>query len=136
MFTRPTNPRTCEKNLLTHIVMMAGGLLSVIVFGIVVARAESFDKPLHKTVLDLGRSQYLTRNDTKHVTITCFYYPRFMVKQKIDPGLKGAELIAITPVQPGHIPKCARAHQLGEKEFKEQGEKIETSVAWNGYFTG
>jgi hypothetical protein len=69
-------------------------------------------------VLDLGRSQYLLQNDNRHVIVACWYYTHFMVKQQDDPGHKGAGLIALAPVQLGHLPKCVQALQPGEKEFK------------------
>lgn len=99
-------------------------------------RAESFDTPLHKTVLDLGRSQYLMSNDNRHVTVTCSYYSHFMVKEKNDPGVKGAELIALSPVLPGSRPKCLEALQPNEKEFAQWSDEDKKFVTWNGYFAG
>lgn len=99
-------------------------------------RAESFDKPLQKTVLDLGHSQYLMRNDNRHATVTCWYYEHFMIKEKNDPGEKGAEFIALAPVQSGHPPKCLQALQPGEKVFTEWSEDSKKVLLWNGYFAG
>jgi len=99
-------------------------------------RAESFDKPLQKTVLDLGRSQYLMGNDNRHVTVTCWYYNHFMVKEQNDPGVKGAEQITLTSLQPGRLPKCLQALQHGEKEFTEWSEESKIFIPWNGYFAG
>jgi len=90
------------------------------------AHAEPFDKPLQKKVVDLGRSPYLMPNDNRHVELTCSYYPDFMVKQLDDPGNKGALLIALVPVSPGHSPGCTRKRSPGEKVFKN----------WSGYFGG
>lgn len=100
------------------------------------AHAQSFDAPLHKTVLDLGRSQYLMSNDNRHVTVTCWYYRHFMVKEKDDPGMKGAELIALTPTQPGSRPKCLEALQPKEREFTQWSDEDKKFVTWNGYFAG
>jgi hypothetical protein len=49
---------------------------------------ESFDKPVRKTVVNLGRSSYLTSNVPARTQLSCFYYPDFMVKQLNDPGVK------------------------------------------------
>jgi hypothetical protein len=99
-------------------------------------RAESFDKPLRKKVLDLGHSQYLMKNDNRHVTVTCWYYEHFMIKEQNDPGMKGAELIALAPVKPGHLPECLHALQFGEREFTEWSEEYKKLLPWNGYFAG
>jgi hypothetical protein len=119
-----------------NIAAIAGGFLVAILLVTPSVRAESFDKPLQKTVLDLGRSQYLMRNDNRHVTVTCWYYGHFMVKEQNDPGVKGAELIALTAAQPGHLPKCLQALQPGEKEFTDWSEEYKKFVSWNGYFAG
>jgi hypothetical protein len=101
-----------------------------------IGSAESFDMPLRKIVLDLGHSQYLMPKDNRHATVTCWYYRRFMVKEQNDPGEKGAELIALAPVQPGHPHKCLKGLQSGEKEFREWNEENKKFVGWNGYFAG
>jgi hypothetical protein len=101
-------------------------LLRVFVSGVMVfsfaARAESFDKPLQTEVLDLGRSQYLMRNDSRHVKLTCSYYPNFMVKQVNDPGYKGAFFIAIVPGQPEHVGACTHRPSPGERVFNDGGD--------------
>src|SRR3954469_9609335 len=98
--------------------------------------AESFDKPLHKKVLDMGRSAYLMPSDNRHVTLTCWYYGHFMVKEQNDPGMKGAELIALAPVRPGRLPKCSSALQPEEKQFKDWNSEFNALASWNGYFAG
>lgn len=113
-----------------------GRFLIFILLIVPLGRAESFDKPLRKTVLDLGHSQYLMKNDNRHATVTCWYYGHFMIKEQNDPGIKGAELIALVPVRPGQVPKCLRALQPGEKEFTEWDEEYKRVVSWNGYFAG
>ncbi len=59
-----------------------------------------------------------------------------MIKEQNDPGMKGAELIALAPVQPKHFPKCLQNLQPGEREFTEWDEEFKKSVPWNGYFAG
>jgi hypothetical protein len=119
-----------------NIATIVGGYLAAILLVSQVGLAESFDKPLHKTVLDLGRSTYLMRNDNRHVTVTCWYYNHFMVKEQNDPGVKGAELITLASVQPGHLPKCSQALQPSEKEFTQWSEEDKKFVPWDGYFAG
>jgi hypothetical protein len=98
--------------------------------------ADSFDKPLRKTVLDLGPSQYLMTSDARHVTVTCWYYHYFMVKEQNDPGVKGAESISLAPVQVGKRPRCSKEMQPEDKEFTEWIEEYKKFVPWNGYFAG
>lgn len=98
--------------------------------------ADSFDRPLHKQFLDLGASRNLMRNDARHVSVTCWYYNHFMVKEQNDPGVKGAISIAIAPSRPGHRTRCVAALQPGEKEFTEWSGEYKEFVRWNGYFAG
>jgi hypothetical protein len=108
-------------------VMLLG---TVIVLGMMMfstsAHAEPFDKPLQEKVVDLGQSPGLRPSADNHVKLTCAYYPHFIVKELNDPGNKGALLIALVPVRPGHTPGCTRRHSPGEKVFKD----------WDGYFGG
>ena len=104
----------CEK-VLTYLV------LGVFLSG-TTARPESFDKPLQKKVLDLGRSKYLMPNDSQRVTLTCSYYPGFMVKQVSDPEYKGAFFIAIVPGQPEHVGACTHRPSPGERVFHDRGD--------------
>jgi len=112
------------------------GFLMAVLLVAPVGRAESFDKPLQKTVLDLGRSQYLMPRDDRHVTVTCWYYGHFMVKEQNDPGEKGAGLIALAAVQPGRLPECLKGLQRGEKQFLEWNEEDKKFEDWSGYFAG
>jgi hypothetical protein len=130
-----TKPLPASYHSQMNIAAIAGGLLAVILIT-PAGHAESFDKPLHKRVLDLGRSQYLMSNDNRHVTVTCSYYSHFMVKEQNDPGVKGAELLALASVQSGHLPKCLQALQPSEKVFTQWSEEYKKSVPWNGYFAG
>jgi hypothetical protein len=70
------------------------------------------------------------------VTVTCWYYKHFMVKEQNDPGVKGAEMIALASAQPGHLPKCLQALQPGEKEFTNWSGEYKRFVRWDGYFAG
>jgi len=119
-----------------NVATIIGGFLAAVLLVCQAGLAESFEKPLHKTVLDLGRSTYLMSNDNRHVTVTCWYYKHFMVKEQNDPGVKGAEHITLTPLRPGHLPKCSQALQPGEKEFTVWSEESKIFVPWNGYFAG
>lgn len=85
---------------------------------------EGFDKPLKKTVVDLGPSPYY--RPTQHVRkkLTCYYYSTFTVKQ-YDEGQKGAEWLSIVPL--AHA-GCKRAHSVGEN--------LLTWGEWSGYFRG
>jgi hypothetical protein len=115
---------------------IVGGVFTAILCVCKTELAESFDMPLHKTVLDLGRSTYLMGNDSRHVTVTCWHYSHFMIKERNDPGVKGAEGIFLATVQPGQRPKCLQALQPGEKEFTESSEEYKRFISWNGYFAG
>ncbi len=110
----------CRAWLSTVALMQAGLLNSCLA-------AESFDKPLRRTAVDLGRSSYLMPDNPSRMELTCSYYPDFMIKQLDDPGLKGAAWIRIVSVADGHIPACARSRQTGEKGFGRR---------WSGYFAG
>jgi hypothetical protein len=61
---------------------------------------------------------------TEHVKLTCAYYPKFMVKELNDPGLKGA-LITFLPNGPGGASGCTRRRRSEEKVFD-----------WPGYYGG
>jgi hypothetical protein len=51
-----------------------------------VGLTESFDKPVRKATVNLGRSPYLMRNDPRPIQLSCFYYPDFIVKELDNPG--------------------------------------------------
>jgi hypothetical protein len=79
------------------------------------APAESFDKPVRKTIVDLGPSAYLMPGDHSRVQLYCAYYPDFMVKELDDPGLKGTEWVTITTIHGEHIPACHPSHGPEER---------------------
>jgi hypothetical protein len=95
--------------------------------GTAAAHAESFDKPLQKKVVDIGRSEYLMSNDNRHVTLTCSYYSTFMIKELNDPGNKGALSISVSPDHAA----CTKTSGPGERLFNDQD-----GHPWDGYFAG
>jgi hypothetical protein len=86
--------------------------------------ADSFDVPLKKKVVDFGPSPYVKGY---RIRLSCYFYRTFVVME-YDEGQKGAEWLAIVPIQNGIAPACIRSH--------EQGEKIIEAGEWNGYFKG
>jgi hypothetical protein len=86
-----------------------------------VAPAESFDKPVRKTVVNLARSSYLMPNDPARIQLSCFYYPDFMVKELNDPGVKGTQWVAIAPVINGDASACRLAHASIEQFMTKDG---------------
>jgi hypothetical protein len=81
------------------------------------ALAESFDKPVRTTVVDLGPSpsQDRLQGSRFRVKLSCSYYPAFMVKELDDDGLKGTRWVTIVPVENGRIPACRRSHGSTER---------------------
>jgi hypothetical protein len=90
-----------------------------------VGPAESFDKPVRKTVVNLGRSPYVMPNNPARIQLSCFYYPDFMVKELDNPGLKGTLWVTITPVINGDAPKCRLAHASTERFIAKDGSFFE-----------
>jgi hypothetical protein len=80
-----------------------------------VALAESFDKTVHKTVVNLGRSPYLMPNNPARIQLSCYYYHDFMIKELNDPGLKGVRWVTVTPVTNEEAPACRLAHASTER---------------------
>jgi hypothetical protein len=85
---------------------------------------EGFDKPVKKTVVDLGPSPYYRLTQRVRKKLTCYYYSTFTVKQ-YDEGQKGAEWLSIVPLTRA---ECTRTHS--------EGENILTWREWSGYFWG
>lgn len=91
--------------------------------------ADSFDVPLKKKVVDFGLSENNPPGwHTFRVKLYCFFYPRFVVKEYDNEGQKGAQWVAIVPIQEGTAPACTRTHSTGERVFKWP--------EWSGYFNG
>lgn len=89
-----------------------------------VVSADTFDVPLKKKVVDLGPSPYVRRS---RIQLSCYFYRTFVIMQH-DEGQKGAEWLAIVPIQNGVAPKCIQPH--------DQGERIIEANEWGGYFKG
>src|SRR5258708_160714 len=93
------------------------------------AFADSFDAPLKKKVVDFGLSENnLPGGQSVRVKLYCFFYPNFVMKEYNDEGQKGAQWVAIVPIQKGTAPACARTHASGERIFQWP--------EWSGYFKG
>lgn len=91
--------------------------------------ADSFDVPLKKQVVDFGLSKNnLPGRHNFRVKLHCFFYPSFVVKEYNNEGEKGAQWVAIVPLQIGTPPACTRTHANGERVFKWP--------EWTGYFNG
>jgi hypothetical protein len=91
--------------------------------------ADSFDVPLKKKVVDFGLSENnLPGRQNFRVKLYCFFYPNFVVKEYDNEGEKGAQWVAIVPIQNGTAPACARTHASGDRVFKWP--------EWSGYFNG
>jgi len=111
--------------------MLRKGVLSVfarlvltIAALISISTAESFDQPKYKRTVDLGRSP---AGFGARAKVNCYFYPNFMVKE-VDMGEKGAERLAIVPIEHGVIPRCTRARSKNEMVIKP--------TEWRGYFKG
>src|SRR5665213_2520858 len=86
-----------------------------------VAPTESYDKPVRKTVVNLGPSPYLMPNDPRPIQLSCFYYADFMVKELDNPGLKGSSWVTGTPVTNENLPACRLAHASAERFISNDG---------------
>jgi hypothetical protein len=104
--------RICEALFFIALVLGISALSSI-------ASAESFDKPVRKTVVNLGWSPALMPDNRRRIQLTCFYYPTFMVKQMIDPGEKGPQWVTIADIPDGRVPTCRRAHDPAERFIDE-----------------
>jgi hypothetical protein len=110
-------------------------LVSILLLGLGVTAvasiqfAVSFDVPLKKEVVDFGLSENNPPGRKYfRVKLTCFFYPNFVVKEYNNEGEKGAEWLAIVPIQQGTAPACVRTHASGERVIKWP--------EWAGYFDG
>jgi hypothetical protein len=82
---------------------------------------ESFDKPIRKTVVNLGRSHTVMPNYSAWIQLSCFYYSGFMVKQLYDQGVKGSQWVTVTPVINRDAPACRLAKAPSEQFMTEDG---------------
>jgi hypothetical protein len=78
-------------------------------------------------VVDFGPSPYYMGSQSIRVKLSCYFYPTFIVKE-YDEGQKGAEWLAIVPIEKGVAPTCARPHAPMEKVIE--------GAEWSGYFRG
>jgi len=85
---------------------------------------EGFDKPLKKTVVDLGPSPFYEASQHVRNKLTCYYYSTLTVKE-YDKGEKGAEWLSIVPS--GQV-ACTRGHS--------EDERVYAYPEWSGYFRG
>ena len=92
------------------------------------ASTDPFDAPVEKKIVDFGPSPYYGPGTDIHVRLSCYIYPAFMVKQ-YDEGQKGAEWLAVAPMEKGAVPQCAKSHEPGEWVLDNEKE-------WHGYFKG
>jgi hypothetical protein len=90
------------------------------------AHAEGFDKPIRKTIIDLGSSPDQPDFPRLHIHLSCYYYPTFMVKELDDDGNKGALRISVLHVGEAKAPRCIRALRAGERAIPN----------YPGYFWG
>jgi hypothetical protein len=78
------------------------------------AKVATFDPPLKKKVVDYGASPYYEPRQNVRIRLTCFYYPKFVVKQ-YDEGQKGAEWLAILSVKEGKAPGVGAPTSVGKR---------------------
>jgi hypothetical protein len=91
--------------------------------------AISFDVPIKKEVVDFGLSENNPPGGQNlRIKLSCFLYQNFEVKEYDNEGEKGAQWVAIAPIQGGTAPACARTHANGERVIKWP--------EWSGYFDG
>jgi hypothetical protein len=89
-----------------------------------IAWAETFDTPVRKQRVELGKAANPLSDRHR---VTCYFFPNFMVKE-IDLGEVGAERLGIIPVTPQSTGKCTRAHS--------KNELVIPAKEWSGYFMG
>src|SRR5260370_38221211 len=88
------------------------------------ACAESFDRPVSKRVVNLGKSPHTPGQNAK---VSCYYFADFMINE-IDMGEKGADRLSITPPAKGEPPRCGK--------LTSQTEKTVDAAEWSAYFNG
>jgi len=98
-------------------------LLCVLLFASL-AWGETFDKPVRKQVVELGKAANPLSDRHR---VTCYFFPNFMVKE-VDLGEVGAERLGIVPVSPQTPGKCTRA--------RSKEEIVISAKDWSGYFLG
>ena len=101
-------------------------ILCVVSLLVALSSAASFDPPQDKKSVDLGPSQTGIGAQAR-AKVNCYFYSKFMVKE-VDLGEKGADRLAIIPIEPGLIPECTRAQSTNEMVINQD--------EWSGYFKG
>jgi len=98
--------------------------VAIILLATVQAHAADsvFDPPL-----DTKTEVFAEAKDSPKTTLTCRYYPHFMVKQ-IDEGDIGADQLSIIPLSGDAKPPCQQDNLPTEKVVKPDD--------WTGYFKG
>jgi len=100
-------------------------IIVVVIVLTAAATAQGFD-PYKKQVVDYGVEKDFPGNP-HHDQLTCFYYPRLVVKQLANDWIKGAiflSFVRFDRVQP----PCVKEHS--------QDEKVLGNSEWSGYFRG
>jgi len=110
-----------------HISTMVAASLILTSGALPAAAANLFDTPAKTIHLPLPADP---ANPTDKAQLSCFYFPRFMVKE-VDLGEVGAEQLSIVPVATG-----AGAKKPVCKRENVDGEKVVSAEDWGGYFWG
>lgn len=86
--------------------------------------AGSFDTPIRKVIRDLGPNPDY---DNIHDILSCYYYPRLLVKELDLKDDLGSEWVSVLRSR-DTLPACKRAH--------EPGERVVMTDELGGYFWG
>jgi hypothetical protein len=84
------------------------------------SQASTFDTPIREVTVKLGWSQSLMANDRRPVELHCHYYPSFVVKEELDPAVKGAVWIAVAPSTDTKTPQCRTASAAGQRRLRDE----------------
>jgi hypothetical protein len=106
------------------LVAHAAGALTAGLASVALAGPALFDKPTQVARVPLSHDP---QNPQAKARVSCFYYPRFMVKE-IDLGEQGAEQLSIVPLSATTKPGCRRENAADET--------VIAAGDWTGYFKG
>lgn len=105
--------------------VLLGGIVSCAASLVFAETPSVFDKPSHEVQIALPPNP---DSPGSKPMLSCFYYPRLMVKQ-VDLGELGAEQLSIVPVPLGREePPCVRTNA--------KNEIVIDPKVWSGYFEG
>lgn len=90
---------------------------------------DSLDRPTRKQVVDLGPS---STNFPGRVTLSCFFYPGFMVKEVYEQQNKAMTSEVVIPVIEGATVDCTQSHVPGEISLGEPDWEGEFFVGAKG----